>query len=250
MHPVRAALLNVAFGKRIATLQEVALLPDFAVAVAGTGLNMSGDKARRLKLLLISKCLGTLLEPLKRLSRTGGCRAASTAWHTCSTCSTFSVKQPSLPCAQGSCYSTPTVSSSVCTLGCSRTSQTCQRWATRRVSRAGTRPLSRAGQGASECDAGGSRKTTHVRTSGSAKDLGDMMAHPVPHGRLPRLTPPEAIFLRKSVKMRIFTLFWSKFSRSHPAAAPRFAHSQPGNALLRGAGWLTEPLVRTINVKV
>jgi hypothetical protein len=57
-----------------------------------------------------------------------------------------------------------------------------------------------------------------VETSGSAKDLGEMMAHPVPHSRLPS---------------------------SHPAAAPRFAHSHPGNTLLRGAGWITEPLVET-----
>jgi hypothetical protein len=46
---------------------------------------------------------------------------------------------------------------------------------------------------------------THTHTSGSAKDLGDMMAHPVPHS-------PRSIL------------------------APRFAHSLPGDALLRVRG--------------
>jgi hypothetical protein len=88
------------------------------------------------------------------------------------------------------------------------------------------------------------QRTVRVQSSGSAKDLGEMMAHPGPHGQLPYLTPPEAFFVWKSVKMSMFTLSGPKFSRSHPAARPRFAHPHPGNTLLRGAGWLTEPLVQ------
>jgi hypothetical protein len=52
-------------------------------------------------------------------------------------------------------------------------------------------------------------------TSGSAKDLGEMMARPGRTADLLNLTPPE-VFFAKSVKMSIF--FGPKFSRSHPAA--------------------------------
>jgi hypothetical protein len=76
-----------------------------------------------------------------------------------------------------------------------------------------------------------------VCTSGSAKDLGGIVARPVPHGRLPRSHPARGfLLLRKSVKMPIFTLFGPKFSRSHPAARAPVCPFSPRKRTFAGGG--------------
>jgi hypothetical protein len=70
---------------------------------------------------------------------------------------------------------------------------------------------------------------THTHTSGSAKDIGEMMAQPGPHGPLPQSEPDRG-----------------DFGFFQPDAPARIGQSQPENTLFRVSGWLMEPLTHTL----
>jgi hypothetical protein len=67
-HPIRAALLNIAFGLRIKNLVDVGYFPkvDFP-----DGLVLSEDARRHVKLHMLRQCLEVLLKEMKELSFTG-----------------------------------------------------------------------------------------------------------------------------------------------------------------------------------
>jgi hypothetical protein len=74
--------------------------------------------------------------------------------------------------------------------------------------------------------------------SGSAKDLGGMMAETGPHGPLPQ----SQLLGRKSVKVTIFTLFGATLGAfSTRRASPNLPISTR-KCSFRVSGWLTEPL--------
>jgi hypothetical protein len=78
--------------------------------------------------------------------------------------------------------------------------------------------------------------------SGSAKDLGEIMAHPGPHAEFPNLNRRQ-FFGKERCESGNFTLFGSKFAQFQPAAPARSGQSQPSVVGLRVTGWLTETLV-------
>jgi hypothetical protein len=80
VHPLRFTLLNIAYGMRVQNLQEVGYLPDLSAAVLATGIKANTPIFRVVKLMLLSKCVHTLLAPLKAASFYGA--GAHTRTHT------------------------------------------------------------------------------------------------------------------------------------------------------------------------
>jgi len=71
-YPVKASLLNIAYGKRIRSFREVALLPNLGALCHELGFHQKGTAKRRItKLCILHKCLSVLLYPLKKQSYKG-----------------------------------------------------------------------------------------------------------------------------------------------------------------------------------
>jgi hypothetical protein len=65
-------------------------------------------------------------------------------------------------------------------------------------------------------------------TSGSAKDLGEMMAHPVPHAHILNLDPLGAFFFcEKGVKMQISHFFGRHSRNADPTRQPKSDNLNP-----------------------
>ena len=67
-HPIRAALLNISYGKRMHNLIDVGYLPDIQPP---TGATFPSIVWRKVKLSFMSKCLDHLLSPVKKASFDG-----------------------------------------------------------------------------------------------------------------------------------------------------------------------------------
>jgi hypothetical protein len=93
-----------------------------------------------------------------------------------------------------------------------------------------------------------------MSVSGSASflgNLGEMMAHPLPHGRLPQSHPARSDFFlqEKCENVDFHTFLVENLAISPTQLAPRFFQSHPRKALSRGAGWQTEPLVSVSHMR-
>lgn len=65
-HPLRATLLNIAYGKRVASYKDVGYFPHIHYPS-----RLPKDACRRLKLTVLSKCLDVLLGTMKKQSKDG-----------------------------------------------------------------------------------------------------------------------------------------------------------------------------------
>jgi len=75
-HPLRATLLNIAFGMRVQNYQDIGYFP-----IMEYPPRMSADARRRVKLFVISKCLSELLRSAKDFSNVGKIGLIK-SWHT------------------------------------------------------------------------------------------------------------------------------------------------------------------------